>query len=143
MTDKTEAPPCPKTYRDLVVWQKAHMLTLKLFEMALPQHMASSAMREHSSATAANIVVSYRKKNRDEKLLHLGSALDSLERCRYYAVLSHDLQLLPAATYEQLHNHINEVGFLLNNYFKSIAKPRDNEASAEPNATFSPPLRNP
>ena len=123
MADKDFLP--AKTYRDLVVWQKAHALAIKLFEMNLPQHAVTTKLREYSLQCAADIVVSYRKKNRNEKLSHLQSALEHVEHMRYYAHVASDLGLLSS---EPIDAHINEVGFPLNNYHKSITKPRDNEA---------------
>ena len=67
-------------------------------------------------------MVSYRKKNRNEKLHYLTTALDALEECRYYTVLGLDLGLLHIETADMLQNAINEVGYLLSSYNKSIAK---------------------
>ena len=122
--DEAKATP-QKTYRDLVVWQKAHAMTLKIFDITeqFPaQHLVREMMRESSASTAANIVVSYRKKNRDEKLHYLTTALDALEECRYYTILGLDLGLLHSDTADMLQSAINEVGYLLSSYNKSIAK---------------------
>ncbi len=47
-------------------------------------------------------------------------AQSSLEECRYYCILSRDLEYIDNQTFEQLQTQVNESSFLLNSYVKGI-----------------------
>lgn len=127
--DKVELKP-NKTYKDLVVWQKAHAFTLSAFEQTknFPQThspLVADMLRESATAITVNIVCGYRKKDRDEKLTCLVHAQDALEKCRYYIILSSDLFLLDSYLSEELLTSLSEVSYLLNSYAKSIIRRKE------------------
>ncbi|NLI86690.1 MAG: four helix bundle protein [Bacteroidales bacterium] len=125
-----------KSFRDLIVWQKAHALVMNIFQQvkAFPedqQQMVGDYLCESAMAIATNIVGGYKKKDRDEKLLYLSAAQDALEECRYYIILATDLSLLDTFNAEDLENAIGEASFLLNSYVKSIQRRKEDDERVE------------
>lgn len=121
-----------KSFKDLVVWQKAHAFVLNVFQQVshFPeenQSFVGNILCESATAIATNIVGGYRKKDRDEKLMFLATAQDALEECRYYIILSSDLGLMDSYQADELENAIGEVSYLLNSYAKSIQKRKEEE----------------
>ena len=125
-----------KSFRDLIVWQKAHALVLNIFQQVKTfpedqQQMVGDYLCESAMAIATNIVGGYKKKDRDEKLLYLSAAQDALEECRYYIILATDLSLLDTFNAEELENAIGEASFLLNSYVKSIQRRKEADERVE------------
>jgi len=86
-----------KNFRDLVVWQKAHKLVLEVYSFtrsfpAEENYGLKSQMRRSAVSVAANIAEGFRKKGRADKIRYFNIAEGSLEECRYYLILSQDLQ---------------------------------------------------
>jgi len=121
-----------KSFRDLVVWQKAHAFVVNIFQHAKtfsdgPETLVGELLCESATAISTNIVGGYKKKDRDEKLLFLYTAQEALEECRYYIVLGADINLLDTFTADELENSLGEVSYLLNSYVKSIQRRKEEE----------------
>ncbi len=85
-----------KSFKDLIVWQKAHKLVLKVYEFTetFPSKEVfglTSQMRRCVVSVAANIAEGFKKKGKADKLRFLNIAQGSLEECRYYLILAKDL----------------------------------------------------
>lgn len=125
-----------KSFKDLVVWQKAHAFVLNIYQHAKhfpddSQAFVGDMLCESATAIATNIVGGYRKKDRDEKLMFLATAQDALEETRYYIILSTDLGFMDSYQADELENAIGEVSYLLNSYAKSIQRRKEEENRAE------------
>jgi len=119
-----------KSFKDLVVWQKAHAFVLSIYQQVkiFPddyQVNVGDMLCESATAIATNIVGGYKKKDREEKLFFLTTAQEALEDCRYYITLATDLQLLDSFQADELENNLNEVSYLLNSYARSIKRRKD------------------
>ncbi|HBI80502.1 MAG TPA: four helix bundle protein [Bacteroidales bacterium] len=119
-----------KSFKDLVVWQKAHAFVLSIYQQVkiFPddyQANVGDMLCESATAIATNIVGGYKKKEREEKLFFLTTAQEALEDCRYYITLATDLQLLDSFQADELENNLNEVSYLLNSYARSIKRRKD------------------
>jgi hypothetical protein len=93
-----------KSFQDLIVWQKAHAFVLQVYAATrrFPQeerYGLSSQFRRAAVSVPANI------------------AEGSLEECRYYLILAHDLGHLDKTP---LWTVTEEVGRLLNAYRSAI-----------------------
>lgn len=113
-----------KTFQDLVVWQKAHAFVLLVYACTerFPRHEVyglTSQFRRAAVSIAANIAEGYKKKDYKSKLNFLNFAHSSLEECRYYLILSHDLGY---QNENSLNEQIEEVSRLLTAYAKAIQK---------------------
>ena len=113
-----------KTFRDLIVWQKAHAFVLDIYQYseAFPKsetYGLSSQLRRAAVSVAANITEGFAKKGVADKLRFYNIAQGSLEECKYYLILTSDLGL---GKNTELSDKLLEVGRLLGAYIKSIKK---------------------
>lgn len=112
-------------FTDLIVWQKAHQFVLAVYKATAfyPQHerfgLCSQFQRAAVSITA-NIVEGYRKIGKADKLRLMNIAQGSLEECRYYILLSKDLNYISEDNYLELTRSIEDVSRLLNAYCKAV-----------------------
>jgi len=111
-----------KSFEELLVWQKAHEFVLfvyKVTEHCPKQEIygLTSQFRRAAVSTAANIAEGYKKKDYKNKINFLNIAHSSLEECRYYIILSKDLNYQNDETQMPL---LNEVAKMLNAYSKVI-----------------------
>ena len=88
--------PAAQSFRDLMVWQKAHAFVLAVFRLteSFPEREKfglSHQMRRAAVSIPANIAEGFGKRSQAEKARFLNIAEGSLEECRYYLILTHDL----------------------------------------------------
>jgi len=110
------------TYKDLVVWQKAHQLVMTIYKLSvdLPQDEQSGLAQQLKSAAldvASNIVKGYKRYGKQEKLDILNTAQSSLENLKYLLLLITDLGYADTSEEEM---DAEEVSRILNGFLKSI-----------------------
>lgn len=113
-------------FTDLIVWQKAHKLTLLVYSIAqrFPHEVIyslTSQFTRSAISAPANIAEGFRRKGKFDKLKFLSYAQGSLEETPYYAILSKDLGYVDLNMFDLLNEGINEVSFLLNSCSSTIA----------------------
>jgi four helix bundle protein len=111
-----------QTFRDLVVWRKAHEFVLAIynFTAAFPQRETyglSHQMRQAAISIAANIAEGFRKRSKADKVRFMNIAEGSVEESRYYLILAQDLGY---GSTEALISSLEEVSRLLNAYARAI-----------------------
>jgi len=111
-----------KTFKDLLVWQKAHQFVLSVYSLTsnFPKHEIyglTSQFRRASISISANIAEGFKKRGIADKARFLNIAQGSLEECRYYIILTEDLQYGEPS---DLNNKIEEVSKLLHSYRKAL-----------------------
>jgi four helix bundle protein len=84
-----------QTFRDLVLWQKAHQFVLAIcgFTSSFPRHEhygLSIQKRRAAVSIPANIAEGFRKRGRADKARFMNLAEGSIEECRYYLILAKD-----------------------------------------------------
>jgi four helix bundle protein len=114
-----------KRFEELVVWQKAHQLVLRIYKLTMefPKHETyglMSQMRRAAVSVPANIAEGFKKRGRPDKARVLNIAQASLEEVRYYFILSKDLGYLPAKTDV---NDVEEVARMLGAYTSTVQSP--------------------
>ena len=117
-----------KTFKDLVVWQKAHRFVLAtyLLTSSFPRseiYCLTSQMRRAAISIPANIAEGFKKRGPSDKMRFLNVAQGSLEECRYYLILVQDLGYGSTADMEVL---LEEVSQLLLAYASAIESNRRN-----------------
>lgn len=111
-----------KTFEDLLVWQKAHSFVLVIYRMtgAFPKHEVyglTSQFRRAAVSIPANIAEGFRKRSKADKGRLLNIAQGSVEECRYYLILTEDLEYAEVSEARLL---LQEVSKLLEAYIRSI-----------------------
>src|SRR5215472_12443871 len=114
--------PAARSFRDLVVWQKAHEFVLAVyrFTASFPDREKfglSHQMRRAAVSVPANIAEGFGKRSQPEKTRFLNIAEGSLEECRYYLILAHDLGY---GETDSLMETLEETSRLLNAYARAI-----------------------
>jgi len=110
------------SYKDLVVWQKAHQLAMTIYKLSvdLPQDEQSGLAQQIKTAAvdvASNIVKGYKRYGKQEKLDILNTAQSSLENLKYLLLLITDLGYADTSEEEM---DADEVSRILNGFLKSI-----------------------
>jgi len=111
-----------RSFQDLIVWQKAHAFVLAVYRATneFPReelYALTPQFRRAAVSIPANIAEGFRKQSKSDKARFLNIAEGSLEECRYYLILAHDLGYLDKSA---LWNSSEDVGRLLNSYRSAI-----------------------
>ena len=114
-----------RSFMDLECWQKAHEFVKAVYEVTkqFPEderYGLTSQFRRAAVSIAANICEGYKKLSKSDKLRFMNIAQGSLEECRYYIILSLDINYIDQATHNNLEYLINGVSWKLNGYAEGI-----------------------
>ena len=114
-----------KSFIDLIVWQKAHQFVLETYKVTrnfpVEERFAlCSQFQRAAISIPANIAEGYKKLSKADKLRFLNISQGSLEECRYYIILSHDLSYINIKTYNELIGNLEEISKLLNSYIRGV-----------------------
>lgn len=114
-----------QSFKELHVWQKAHQFVLLIYRITSDYPVyerfgLSSQFQRAAVSIPANIAEGYKKMGKADKLRFMNIAQGSLEECRYYILLSNDLNYISEETYLDLIESIEDVSRLLNSYCKAI-----------------------
>lgn len=113
-----------KTFKDLLVWQKAHQLVLKIYQetkiFPIDERFGlTSQIRRAVVSVTANIAEGFRKKSKREKIYFYSISQTSLEEVRYYIILANDLNYW---NNQKLEEDLDEVGRMLEGLIRSLEK---------------------
>ncbi len=113
-----------KTFKDLIVWQKAHQFVLKVYLVTKKfpddeKFGLTSQFRRAAVSIAANICEGFKKNGKKDKVRFFNHAQGSLEECRYYLILSQDLGYCNS---KELDGLLQEVSKLADAYIKALLK---------------------
>ena len=110
------------TFTDLVVCQKAHEFVIETYQFTADfpkteMYGLTSQFRRAAISIAANIAEGFKKRGKRDKVRFLNIAQGSLEECRYYLILSADLDYGPISA---LSDQLVTVSKLLESYSSAI-----------------------
>jgi four helix bundle protein len=116
MADKSQS------FRDVIVWQKAHAFTLALYRVteAFPKHelfALTSQLRRAAASVPSNFVEGFRKRTTPDKLRFYNTAQASADECLYQLILAHDLGYVDTT---KLQADLEEVSRLLQDYINGM-----------------------
>ena len=111
-----------RSFRDLVVWRKAHEFVLGVYRFTgeFPKRETyglTSQFRRAAISIPANIAEGFRKRTKADKARFMNTAQGSLEECRYYLILASDLGYGDSTG---LMSSLEEVSRLLESYSSAI-----------------------
>lgn len=114
-----------KTFKDLIVWQKAHQFVLDVYSYTatFPKEEMfglTSQFRRAAVSIAANIAERFRKSGTKDKARFFNISQGSTEECRYYLILSQDLKYGEA---QKLERQVTEISKLLTSYLSTLLSP--------------------
>jgi len=118
-----------KNFRDLKVWEKAHLLTLDSYRVtnAFPRQELfglTSQIRRAAASIAANIAEGCGKRGNGDFQRYLNIAAGSASELEYHFLLAHDLDLLETATYDRLDAAVVEVKRMLSALIRKVEAER-------------------
>ena len=116
-----------RTFKDLECWQKAHEFVKAVYAVTKQfpddeRYGLTSQFRRAAVSIAANICEGYKKLSRQDKLRFMNIAQGSLEECRYYIILSRDVDYIDQAAHDRLEYLINGASWKLNGYAEGISR---------------------
>jgi len=111
-------------FTELVVWQKAHQFVLKTYILtrSFPKEETyglSSQFRRAATSIAANIAEGFARRGVRDKCRFFNISQSSLQECRYFLILSKDLNYQTDPTMNDL---VDDVAKLLNSYIGAIKR---------------------
>jgi len=112
-----------KIFKELIVWQKAHQLTLEIYNVTKNftkfENLAlANQMRRCAISIPSNIAEGFNRKSLKYSLRFYVIANSSLEELKYQILLAKDLNYINEEIYNKLMNLAEEVGKLLNSWKK-------------------------
>lgn len=108
-----------------MAWQKAHAFVLAFYKtkpmfpddekfVLVPQFQRAAV------SIAANIAEGYKKVSKADKLRFFNIAQGSLEECRYYIILSHDVGYYTKDVANEMWTKIEDSAITLHSYIEAI-----------------------
>jgi four helix bundle protein len=109
-------------FQDLEMWKLAHNWVLQIYKLteSFPKHELfglTSQLRRAAVSIPANIAEGYRKKGTADKARFYNISQGSLEECRYYLILTRDLQYAETL---QLESELDRIGRMLSSYISTM-----------------------
>lgn len=116
-----------QSFKELIVWQKAHQLTLEIYRItdAFPQHelyALANQMRRCAVSVPSNIAEGFRRITTKDSAHFYNIAEGSIEELKYQMLLSKDLGYITLERYIKINSLIEEVSKLLCSWKKSQDK---------------------
>jgi len=111
-----------KSFTDLIVWQKAHEFVLSVYNLTSDYPKAEtyglvSQFRRAAVSILANIAEGFVKKGKADKLRYYNIAQGSIQECKYYIILSKDLNYIEN---KNLINLLEDIAELLQAYMNTL-----------------------
>ena len=115
-----------KTFEDVELWQKSHAFVLEIYKLTenFPKHELfglTSQLRRAAVSVPANFAEGFKKTGLADKLRFYNIAQGSLEECRYYLILTRDLQY---GDISKLKSDAEIISKMLEGYMKAIRNAR-------------------
>jgi four helix bundle protein len=103
-----------RNYKDLLVWEKAHRLTLAVYKatQSFPKDERfglTSQIRRASASIPANLAEGCGRRSDGEMARYIQIAMGSGAELSYHFLLSKDLGLMQSAEYESMSSDLSEV----------------------------------
>ena len=116
-----------RDYKKIVAWQRAHQLTLRIYNKTkgFPSEERfglTSQLRRAAYSVPSNVVEGSGRGTLKEYLRFLYISLASLKETEYFLLLSHDLGYLNTPDYEELTEFVNSTFAPLHGLMKSVKK---------------------
>jgi four helix bundle protein len=117
-----------RNYKDLLVWEKAHKLTLAVYKITLlfpkeERYGLTSQIRRASASIAANLAEGCGRRSDGEMARYVQIAMGSGAELSYHFLLAKDLGFVQSAEYEALNSDVSEIMRMLSALSGRLRKP--------------------
>ncbi len=117
------------SFKDIIAWQKSYEFVLLVYKVTrhfpdFEKFGLSSQFQRASVSIIANIAEGSKKLSKADKLRLMNIAQGSLEECRCYVTLSHDLEYISEEEFNNLTFSIDGASYYLNAYCRAISEDR-------------------
>jgi len=114
-----------RDYRQFLVWQKAHLLTLEIYEItrlfpADERFGLTSQLRRAALSIPSNIAEGAGRNSDSDFARFLDIAGGSANELEYQLLLAHDLGYIPEGAYQPLLSQLSEVRRLLTGFRRKL-----------------------
>ena len=118
-----------KDYRQLEVWERSHKFTLEVYALtkSFPKEELfgiTSQLRRCCASVPANLAEGCGRDTDAELKRYLDIAHGSASETEYFLFLSHELGLVPPATYSRLHDEIAQIKRMLGAFARRLKADR-------------------
>lgn len=115
------------TFKDLIVWQKAHELTKLAYKIteSFPiseRFSLANQIRRSAVSVPSNLVEGFRRKSLKDSLNFYNIAEGSLEELKYQLLLSFELGFVKEENYHKFLDEAEQTGKLLYRFIQSQRK---------------------
>ena len=112
-------------FRNLIVWQKAHGLTLLVYRLTVdfPKDEIfglRTQMRKTAVDVASMVAEGSARENDGEFSRCIASGLGFAKRLEYFALVANDLEMISPKVYSELHDAIIEVQKMLSSFYQKL-----------------------
>jgi four helix bundle protein len=116
-----------KNYRNLIVWQKAQALVLRVYKVtkSFPkeeQYNLTSQIRKAATSIPTNIAEGCGKYTQRDFAKYLQDAQGSSQEVEYLSFLSFELGYVKEEDYNELNSNVNEVKAMLISLLSKVRK---------------------
>lgn len=113
-----------KSYKDIIVWKKAHELTLLVYRLTEKYPKTElfglvSQSRRCAVSVPSNLVEGFKRKGPKDAIHFYNISQGSLEELRYQMLLVRDLGYISSHEYQELELLADEVAKLLYSWIKN------------------------
>jgi four helix bundle protein len=114
-----------KDFKKILVWQKAHALTLRVYQVtaSFPKdelYGLTSQIRRASASIPANIAEGCGRDTQAELARFVHIASGSASELEYHLLLARDLGFINESTHSELDTNINEIKKMLAGFAKAV-----------------------
>ena len=114
-------------FQRVIAWQKAHSFVLAVYRVTrgFPEDERfglTSQFRRAAISIEANIAEGYKKLSKADKLRFFNISQGSLEECRDYIILSHDLGYTNNEDYDELKDLSENASRMINSYCEGLIR---------------------
>ncbi len=115
-----------RDFRKIQVWQKAHKLTLRLYQItsSFPKeelYGLTNQIRRASASIAANLAEGSGRDTQRELARFVHIASGSASELDYHLLLAHDLGFINSGDYQELENAVSEIKRMLHGFEKAVS----------------------
>ncbi len=119
-----------QSFKDLIIWQKSHQLTLKLYALTKQfpdeeKFMITSQIRRAAYSIPSNIVEGHSRNSGKEFKYFLSIARGSLSELEYFLILSKDLKYIAEDEFKELEANLVEISKILYSFTNNLKEQKN------------------